>query len=123
MNSEFELTITVKPRLRKKHLGIRFDMLAFFIILEEFGIKLGDDVSQISKVPFDDMISVAIYAGARSYCVHNKRVVWFDKAKVLYWVDESIIKRGDMKKIGELWMEFMEDFTKNNKVKGDKKKQ
>lgn len=102
-------------------MGVRFDMLAFFTILEEFDIALTDEVSQISKVPFDELITTAVYAGAKSYCVEHRQRLWFTKEQVLEWVDESVIKRKDMQLIGKLWMDFMQTFDsqkKTTKAKG-----
>ena len=104
---------------RTKYLGIRFDMLSFFRLMEEFGIGLGDDMSQISKIPPDDLISVAVYTGAESYCVYHRIPVWFNKDDVLEWINESIIKIKDMKEVGALWFDFMNDF---NNAEGDEKK-
>ena len=115
---EFETIIKFKPGWFTKQLGIRFDMLCFFRMLEEFGIGIGDDISQISKVPFDEMLAVAVYTGAESYCVHHKEKVWFTKDQVLKWIDDSKITRGHFKTLGALWQGFMKDYTEAS----DKKK-
>lgn len=117
MKAEFETVITFRPGWLKKRLGIRFDMLAFFRMLEEFGIGLGDDISQIGKIPFDELLSVAIFTGAESYAFHHRKTVWFDKATVLRWIDDSKLTRGNLKELGVLWSDFMADYTKSEKKK------
>jgi hypothetical protein len=112
-----EIRLPGRILTRRRDLGIRFDMLAFFRMLEEFGIGLGDDISALGKVPYDEMIAVAIYTGAESYCFHTKKNKWFDRAGVLGWVDDSVITRGHMKQISELWAEFMKDYADVNKKK------
>ena len=111
MTTDFETVIEFKPGWFKKRLGVRFDMLCFFRMLEEFGIGLGDDISAINKVPFDEILSVAVYTGAESYCVHHKKKVWFTKSEVLKWIDNSKITRAHFKTLGVLWQDFMKDYT------------
>jgi hypothetical protein len=91
-------------------------MLCFFRLLEEFGIGLGDDVSQISKVPFDEMIAMGIYTGAESYCFEHKLKFKLKKETILKWVDDSVITRRHMKDIGSLWLEFMATYTDKKKA-------
>lgn len=122
MKPEHEIVIKIKPGWFKQSLGIRFDMLCFFRLLEEFGIGLGDDVSAISKVPFDDMIATAIFTGAESYAFHHKQIMRYDKARILQLVDDSKITRGQLKDIGKLWLQFMATYTDNDKKKQDPEK-
>ena len=86
-------------------------MLAFFRMLESFGINLGDDVTAISKVPYDEMLCVAIAAGYESYCFKHKQVMKYDRELILKWIDEGIITRGNFKSLGALWNDFMKDYT------------
>lgn len=121
MMQDFETIIEFKNGWLKKRLGVRFDMLCFFRMLEEFGIELGDDVSELNKIPFDERLAVAVYTGAESYCVRHKQKVWFTKDQVLKWIDDSKITRGHFKTLGALWQEFIKDFedrTEKKKAKG-----
>lgn len=119
MFAEHEITITVKPRLFKKQLPIRFDMLAFFSVLEEFGIGLNEDISEIGKIPYDEMICVAIYAGHKSYCFEHDNKMVARKEVILKWVDESIVTRKHLKEINAMWLDFIKDYTEKKKVKAD----
>ena len=111
MTAEHEIVIKVKRGLLRRPVGIRFDMLAFFRMLESFGINLGDDVTAISKVPYDEMLCVAIAAGYESYCFKHKQVMKYDRDLILKWIDDSVITRGHMKILGNLWNDFMKDYT------------
>lgn len=117
MQAEHEIIIKIKPGWFKKSLGIRFDMLAFFRMLEAFGIELGDDISGISKIPYDEMICTAIAAGYESYCFEHKKLPKYKRDKILKWIDDSIITRGHMKSLGKLWEDFMKDYTGEKKKK------
>jgi hypothetical protein len=117
MNAEHQLVITIKPGWFKKQIGVRFDMLCFFSMLEEFGIGLGDDVGGISKVPYDEMLSIAVYTGYQSYCFKHKQVPKYSKDDILKWVDNSVITRGHFKLLGALWNDFMKDYTDVEKKK------
>jgi len=92
-------------------------MLAFFTVLQEFGISLGDDISQLGKVPYDEMIAVAVYAGHRSYCFEHETKGIADKAKVLQWVDDSILTRKHMKEINVMWLDFIKDYGEGSEKK------
>jgi hypothetical protein len=115
--TDFELVLRIRPGLFYKNVGVRFDMLCFFRMLEEFGIKLGDDIGQISKTPFDELLAVAIFTGAESYAFHHKKRFQLSKSKVLSWVDNSIITRKQYKELGQMWLEFMQTFDEKKKVK------
>lgn len=92
-------------------------MLCFFRMLEEFGLKLGDDINEISKRPFDEILAVAIFTGAESYSFHHKQKLTVTKSKVLQWVDDSIITRKQYKELGMMWVEFMQTFDDKKKPK------
>jgi hypothetical protein len=117
MYAEFEIEITVKPNWFKRKFGIRFDMLSFFRMMEEFGIALGDDMGKLSKVPFDEMLCTAVFTGYESYCFKHKRKMLYTKDQILKWTDNGIITRGHFKQIGGLWTEFMADWTEKNEKK------
>ena len=117
MRAEHEIVITVKPGYFTRQVGVRFDMLAFFRMLEAFGIDLGDDISGIGKIPYDEMICTAIAAGYESYCFEHARKRKYSREVILKWIDDSVITRGHMKTLGALWAEFMKDYTGEEKKK------
>lgn len=114
---EFEIVIQVKPNWMKRRFGIRFDMLSFFRMMEEFGLTLGDDMSKLSKVPYDEMLCTAVYTGYESYCFRHKRRVLYSKETILKWTDSGVITRLHFKQIGALWVEFMADWTDKTEKK------
>ncbi len=87
--------------------------------MEELGIKLTDPVNNLQRVPVDELLSVAIFAGAEAYAFHHKEKFKLTKAKVIGWIDDSIITRKHFKELMGLWMEFMATYSDET----DKKKQ
>ena len=116
MQAEFETVIRIKPGYFTKSIGVRFDMLCFFRMLEEFGIELGKDISAISKIPYDEMLCVAVYTGMQSYCFEHGKRMKYDKKTVMQWMEDSKITRAHFKTLGGMWNEFMAEYT------GEKKK-
>lgn len=123
---EIEKKFDIKFRKRfwtvTKPYGVRFDMLAWFQLAKELGIELDQDAGQMfGKLQFDEVVSMAVYAGGLSYCFEHKQTVWFTREEVLKWVDESIITRGQMREIGTMWVEFIRTFASEAEKKNKEK--
>lgn len=118
MYADHELVIKIQGRFRSRKLGIRFDMLCFFRMMEEFGLSLGDEMTALKDVNYEDMLNVAIFTGHESYCWQHKRPVKFNKKQIFAFIEDSKITRSHYKQIGQMWNDFMADFQGG----GDKKK-
>ena len=92
-------------------------MLCFFSVLDSFGIGLGDEISAVNKKTVEEIISVAIYAGIRSYNFEHKINNYVEQKQVQQWLDDSIITRKHFKDIYALWLDFMQEFNDRNKKK------
>ena len=110
-----ELVIKIKPGLFKRKLGVRFDMLAFFCMMEDFDIGLGEEIGKISTIPYDEMICVAVYTGMKSYNFRHGKKDRYSKKKILGWIDDGVINRNHMKQLGALWNDFMRSFDNDKK--------
>jgi len=121
METQFELVFDLKMRrgffTRTVKYGIRFDMICYFTIMKELGIKLGDEVNSLSKHSIDEVLTVAVYAGGRSYAFEHNLPFKYTREDIDRWVEDSIITRKHWKDIGKMWTEFIASFADADKKK------
>ena len=77
-----ETFITIKRGLFKKKIGLRFDMHAYFDLMELHGIDINNDAG---RNPEQFMSGIIHCAAIRFNQVHNKKV-WFNEQDVKDWV-------------------------------------
>lgn len=80
-----ETFITVRRRLFKKKIGLRFDMLAWSLLYTKYKV----DINDLKKV--NDFETKQIHCAAISYAIEHKQFIWFDIKDVTRWVNNMLL--------------------------------
>lgn len=129
MNIEHEIVLDIEVskkiiwninRTVKRKIGVRYDIGAFFEIMDNLGITLGDYITNLNKHSMMDLIPISIYVGHQRYCYKKNALPDYTREEIMDMINTSVFTSDHYQALLNLWNDFMKDFSvlvDNNKKK------